>query len=141
MLTDLEQAVDFSIKQPVLSDSYTVFSFSDINKTMGQIIYENGGQRIAYRISRDNGDISDDCTDYSNKCTFKMEGVSIQLRSEETFHVVLWRDYEFTYSVCATAGLTTEQIAQITADRIAPTHASFLSKSLSITGTRKRMGS
>lgn len=43
MLTKLDQAVDFSIKQPILSDSYTVFSFSDINKTTGQIIYENGG--------------------------------------------------------------------------------------------------
>lgn len=43
MLTKLDQAVDFSIKQPILSDSYTVFSFFDINKTTGQIIYENGG--------------------------------------------------------------------------------------------------
>lgn len=114
-LAELEQTVAFPIKQPVLPEGYTVSSFSDIHKTLGQIIYQNGGQRIVYRISRDDGDISGDYTNYSNKCTVEMEGVSVQLRGEDAFHAALWRDQGFTHSVCASAGLTTEQIAQMVA--------------------------
>lgn len=112
-LTALEQAVSFPIQQPAMPDGYAVSSLTDINRPVAQITYQNGDQEIVYRVGKGTDDISGSYEDYSNKCTFEIEGVSVQLRGEQDFHVAAWHNNGFAYSVYAPAGLTTAQISQI----------------------------
>lgn len=112
-LAELEQAVGFSIQQPAMPDGYTVSSLTDISQSVAQITYQNGDREIIYRVSKGDNDISGSYEDYSNKCTLEIEGVSVQLRGEESFHVAVWNSNGFAYSVYAPAGLTAEQVSQI----------------------------
>lgn len=112
-LTALEQAVSFPIQQPAMPDGYSVSSLTDINRSVAQITYQNGDQEIVYRVGKGTDDISGSYEDYSNKYTLEIEGVSVQLRGEQDFHVAAWHNNGFAYSVYAPAGLTTAQISQI----------------------------
>lgn len=112
-LTALEQAVSFPIQQPAMPDGYAVSSLTDINQSVAQITYQNGDQEIVYRVGKGTDDISGSYEDYSNKCTLEIEGVNVQLRGEQTFHVAAWHNNGFAYSIYAPAGLTTAQISQI----------------------------
>lgn len=112
-LAALEQAVGFSIQEPAVPDGYTASEWTDINQSIAQITYQNGNQVIVYRVSKDTSDISGSYEDYSNKCTLEIEGVTVQLRGEETFHVAVWNDNGSAYSVYAPACLTAAQISQI----------------------------
>lgn len=112
-LAALEQAVSFSIQQPAMPDGYAVSSLTDINQSVAQITYQNGDQEIVYRVGKGTDDISGSYEDYSNKYTLEIEGVSVQLRGEQDFHVAAWHNNGFAYSVYAPAGLTTAQISQI----------------------------
>lgn len=112
-LTALEQAVSFPIQQPAMPDGYAVSSLTDINRSVAQITYQNGDQEIVYRVGKGTDDISGSYEDYSNKYTLEIEGVSVQLRGEQAFHVAAWHNNGFAYSVYAPAGLTTAQISQI----------------------------
>lgn len=112
-LAELEQAVGFPMQAPAMPDGYTVSSLTDISQSVAQITYRNGDEEIIYRVSKGDGDISGSYEDYSNKCTIEIEGVSVQLRGEEAFHVAVWNNNGFSYAVYAPAGLTTEQVSQI----------------------------
>lgn len=112
-LTALEQAVGFPIQEPAMPDGYTASEWTDISQSIAQITYQNGDQEIIYRVSKGTDDISGSYEDYSNKCTLEIEGVTVQLRGEEAFHVAIWNDNGLAYSVYVPAGLTTAQISQI----------------------------
>lgn len=112
-LTALEQAVGFPIQQPAMPDGYAVSSLTDINQSVAQITYQNGDQEIVYRVGKGTDDISGSYEDYSNKCTLEIEGINVQLRGEQDFHVATWHNNGFAYSVYAPAGLTTAQISKI----------------------------
>lgn len=105
-LAELAKAVGFDIKAPTVPAGYEADAYIDISGELAEVFYVKGDDTLVYRVSRGEGDNSGDYNTYSNKKTVDVNGVSVELRSNDKVNVAVWSNGGFAHSVLSEQGIT-----------------------------------
>ncbi len=105
-LAELEKAVGFTIKAPTVPAGFKADAYIDISGDLAEVFYVNGDNTLVYRVSKGEGDNSGDYNTYSSKKTVDVNGVSVEMRGNDTVNVATWSNGGFAYSVSSEQGIS-----------------------------------
>ncbi|MDY5959103.1 MAG: stalk domain-containing protein [Agathobaculum butyriciproducens] len=112
-LAELAKAVGFDIKALTVPAGYEADAYIDISGELAEVFYVKGDDTLVYRVSKGEGDNSGDYNTYSNKKTVDVNGVSVELRSNDKVNVATWSNGGFAYSVSAKQRISETEVAAV----------------------------
>lgn len=112
---ELAAHVDFEVKEvhdipfKVEQVEYTAYG-----KTMAQISYQGDENRMTFRMSTMDGDISGDYTQYEEEKNYALDGYNIALSGNNgRYELAVWRDGEFSYALQMDIGVAEDTMLQM----------------------------
>jgi hypothetical protein len=113
----IEEAADragFSLTAPESREGYSEKQIQAIEGEMIQIRYLSGEDEILIRKAAAEGDISGDYTNYTVQKTVSADEKEVVLKgNDETMHLAVWSDGEFSFSAWVKGGMEEEQLLEL----------------------------
>jgi len=114
-IDEAQKVVGFTFDTPTkLPEGYTQSGITTIAKKIAQVFYKNGESIIAYRVSKESGDISGDYNKYSSEQTITIDKIPVTAKGEKALiRVAYWTKDDISYSITSVHGVSEEQLSKM----------------------------
>ncbi|GMQ57012.1 hypothetical protein AN1V17_14060 [Vallitalea sediminicola] len=110
-----EEILGYDIMIPtIIPEDYTISNIVIIDNNILSINYETVSEKITYRTSKGNDEISGDFTNYEDVNQIEIDTKNITLKGNDNkIHLVSWNYDEQVFSIYSDQGLSQDQVINI----------------------------
>lgn len=110
-----EEILGYDVMIPtIIPEDYTISNIVIIDNKILSIDYENDSEKINYRTSEGNDEISGDFNNYENVNQIEIDNKNITLKGNDNkIHLISWNYDEQVFSIYSDQGLSQDQVINI----------------------------
>lgn len=113
-LEELEAALPFTLKLPIIPSDYMRSSFSTIDGHIAQVVYASSTNEITYHMAEGTQDISGDYTDYPLEEDVDSKWDEVTLKGDSSgIYLAVWTDGTYTYSIRSQEALNEQEMMDL----------------------------
>ena len=111
---EMSELLGFTVPEPTMPFDVKNTTYLVNWGELGEIDYEGKDQSAYFRISREEGDNSEDYNEYENMITEKISSMSVTLKGNQgSWNLAIWQDGEYSCSLGFSKGITLQQMRDI----------------------------